>query len=276
MTDLEALQQTALRIREHILTMGTAPSGTHVGGSLSVTDILTALYFHVLRLRPDEPDWPERDYLILSKGHASAALYATLAERGFFPVAELTTYARTGGRLWAHPTTSVPGVEFPTGSLGHGLGLGIGLALAAQRDGRANRTFVVLGDGELQEGSVWESIMAAAHLKLDHLIAIVDRNRLQISGRTEQRMHLEPLLDRWQSFGWRGEQVDGHDLAALIQTLERAPAEQQRPTVLIAQTVKGRGVAFMEDRKKSHHVTLSAELHRRACRELHHGEAVEP
>ena len=276
MADLEALRQTALRIREHILTMGTAPSGTHVGGSLSVTDILTALYFHVLRLRPDEPEWPERDYLILSKGHASAALYATLAERGFFPVTELTTYARTNGRLWSHPTTSVPGVEFPTGSLGHGLALGIGLALAAQRDARVNRTFVVLGDGELQEGSVWESIMAAAHLKLDHLIAIVDRNRLQISGRTEQRMHLEPLVERWQSFGWRAEQLDGHDLAALIRALEQAPVEQHRPTVLIAQTVKGRGVKFMEDRKKSHHVTLSAELYRRAWRELHHDETVEP
>jgi transketolase len=273
MTDLQTLQQTALRIREHILTMGTAPSGTHVGGSLSVADILTVLYFHVLRLRPDEPGWPERDYLILSKGHASAALYATLAERGFFAVEELATYARSSGRLWAHPTTAVPGVEFPTGSLGHGLALGVGLALAAQRDGRPNRAFVVLGDGELQEGSVWEAMMAAAHLKLDNLIAIVDRNRLQISGRTEQRMRLEPLAERWQSFGWSVEQLDGHDIPALIGALERVPFQPQRPTVLIANTVKGRGVKFMEDRKKSHHVTLSADLYRRAWNELHREEA---
>lgn len=275
MNDLETLRQTALRVREHILTMGATPGGTHVGGSLSVTDILTVLYFATLRLRPAEPQWPGRDYCILSKGHASAALYAVLAERGFLPVEELASYGRAGGRLWAHPTLSVPGVEFPTGSLGHGLALGLGLALAAQRDGLPNRAFVILGDGELQEGSVWEAIMAAPHWKLDNLVAIVDRNHLQISGRTEQRMRLEPLAERWQSFGWSVAEVDGHDLAALTATLARVPLTPRQPTVLIARTVKGRGVAFMEDRKKSHHVTLSADLFRRAWGELHRGKVVE-
>jgi transketolase len=272
MTDLAALEQRALHIREHILQIAAAPTGTHLGGSLSAADILTTLFFHVLRLRPDEPAWPKRDYFILSKGHASAALYATLAERGFFPIDELATYNRDGGRLLAHPTRRVPGVEFPTGSLGHGLALGIGLALAAQRDGRPNRAFVLLGDGELQEGSNWEAIMAAPHLGLENLVAIVDRNRLQINGPTEQRMRLEPLAERWQSFGWQVESVDGHDLAALAAAFERAPSVAGRPTVVIARTIKGQGVKFLADRKKSHYVTLSPDLYRRAWTELHQDE----
>lgn len=268
MTDLYKLQQQAFRIREHVLMLGTAPSGTHVGSSLSATDILTTLYFDVLRVRPDDPEWAERDFFVLSKGHASAALYATLAERGFFSVDELATYARPGGRLLAHPTRKVPGVEFPTGSLGHGLSLGVGLALTCQRDGRSNRAFVLMGDGELQEGSVWEAAMAAGHFGLSNLIAIVDRNKLQISGLTEHIMTQEPLAERWQSFGWNVVTVDGHDLSMLRSTFEQIPTQPSRPTMVVAQTIKGRGVKFLEARKKSHHVILSPELYQRAWNDL--------
>lgn len=266
------LQQQAMRIREHILAMGAGPEGAHVGGALSAADLLTVLYFQVLHLRPEDPQWEERDYFILSKGHGGVGLYATLAERGFFPVAELATYARAG-RLAAHPLRSLPGVEFPSGSLGHGLSLGVGRALAARRDGRANRTYVLLGDGELQEGAVWEAAMAAAHFQLANLVAIVDRNRLQINGLTEEWMHLEPLGQRWQSFGWQVVEVDGHDLSALVETFDRLPVDPARPSVVIAQTVKGRGVKFLEQSKKSHYVTFSPRLYQRARLELRQGAA---
>jgi transketolase len=267
MTQLEERGERALAIRRHILDMAAGPEGAHAGGSLSCADILAVLFFSTLRRRPEEPDWPDRDHFVLSKGHASAALYAALAEVGLLEVAELATYARSGSRLAGHPPRGLPGVEFPTGSLGHGLSLGVGLALAATLDGRASRTFVLLGDGELQEGSVWEAMMAAAHLRLDNLVAIVDRNRWQISGPTEELVTLEPLADRWRAFGWRVAELDGHDLEALRDTLE-GPIEPGVPTVVIASTTKGRGVRFLEDRKKSHYVKLSADLHRRAVASL--------
>lgn len=269
--EVRDLQAIALRIREHVLRMAAGPVGAHIGGSFSATEILTVLYFHVLHIRPEEPDWEGRDYFILSKGHAGAALYATLAERGFLAVEELDTYAHPGGRLLSHPTTKVPGVEFPTGSLGHGLSLGLGLALVAQRDGRDNRSYVLMGDGELQEGSVWEAAMAAAQFKLDNLVAVVDRNCLQINGSTEERMSLEPLADRWQSFGWSVGTIDGHDMEALKQAFARAPFEPGRPTVLLAKTVKGQGVEFMADQKKSHYVKLTPRLYQRALHQLRQG-----
>lgn len=265
--DLVGLHRTALAVREHILAMGAGAVGTHVGGSLSAVDILVALYREVLRVRPDEPGWPDRDHFILSKGHASAALYATLAECGFFPVEELDTYGRSDGRLMAHPTPAVPGVEFATGSLGHGLALGAGLALAAKRAGRDKRVFVLMGDGELQEGSVWEAAMAAAHLGLDNLTAIVDRNRLQISGSTEDRMGLEPLADKWQAFGWQTSDVDGHDFGQLVPAL-RTPPSVGGPAVLIADTVKGRGVRHLQHRKQSHFAKLGPEAYQRAVTAL--------
>lgn len=267
-----SLRQRALNIRRHILTIAATPEGTHLGGSLSAADILTVLYFHIMNIRPEEPDWMLRDYFILSKGHACAALYATLAERGFLSIKELTSYAQAGSRLNGHPTCKVPGVEFPTGSLGHGLSLAVGLALAAQRDGRPNRVFVLLGDGELQEGSVWEAVMAAAHFELDNIIAIVDRNHLQINGPTEQGMMLEPLPLRWKSFGWHVEEVDGHDLNNLCGTLSRIPYTAKRPSILIAHTIKGKGVKFLEHRKASHYVVLKADLYKKAWNELHNAE----
>jgi transketolase len=265
--DLIGLRRTALAVREHILAIGAGAVGTHVGGALSAVDILVALYREVLRVRPSEPDWPERDRFILSKGHASAALYATLAECGFFPVEELATYGRPDGRLMAHPTPAVPGVEFATGSLGHGLALGVGLALAAKRGGRDTRVFVLMGDGELQEGSVWEAAMAAAHYGLDNLTAVVDRNRLQISGSTEDRMRLEPLADKWRAFGWQCSEVDGHDFAQLVPAL-RTPPAAGAPGVLVADTVKGRGVRHLQHRKQSHFAKLGPEAYERAVTAL--------
>ena len=265
--DLAALRRTALAVREHVLAIGAGPIGTHVGGSLSASDILVALYGAVLRVRPDEPRWAGRDHFVLSKGHASAALYATLAEHGFFPVEELATYGRSDGRLMAHPTLAVPGVEFATGSLGHGLSLATGLALTAKRAGRDNRVFVLMGDGELQEGSVWEAAMAAAHYKLDNLTAVVDRNRLQINGSTEDRMGLAPLADKWRAFGWQVSEVDGHCFAELVPALRTPPAEGG-PLVLIADTVKGRGVRHLEHRKQNHFAKLGPDAYERALSAL--------
>lgn len=264
--DTLGLRRTALAVREHVLAIGAGAVGTHVGGSLSATDILVALYREVLRVRPEEPRWPGRDHFILSKGHASAALYATLAECGFLPVEELASYGRSDGRLMAHPTPAVPGVEFATGSLGHGLALGAGLALSAQRTGGTARTFVLLGDGELQEGTVWEAAMAAGHYGLDNLTAIVDRNRLQISGSTEDRMRLEPLTDKWRAFGWDTSVVDGHDFDQLVPALlARADG---RPTALIADTVKGNGVRHLQHRKQSHFAKLGPQAYERAVTAL--------
>lgn len=261
----EELAERAYRARENVLAMGATEHGTHVGGSLSAVDILTVLYGAVLRVRPDEPDWPGRDWFVLSKGHASAALYAVLAEHGYFPPQECLTYGQRHSRLAGHPLRRLPGVEFPTGSLGHGLSLAAGVALAASRTGRGNRAFVLLGDGELQEGSNWEAIMSAGHFGLGNLTAVVDRNGWQISGRTEESVALEPLADRWRSFGWSVVEADGHDLAELRALFAALPAAPGRPTVVIARTVKGRGVPLFEDRKKSHYVRLTPRLHERAA-----------
>jgi transketolase len=269
------LAQRAARVRRHVVEMAAGPQGAHLGGSLSAADILTALYFSVLRLRPERPDWPGRDYFVLSKGHCAAGLYAVLAERGFFPVAELATYACFGSRLAGHPTRAVEGVEFPTGSLGHGLALGVGLALAAQRDGRDNRTFVLLGDGELQEGSVWEAAGAAGFLNLQTLVAVVDCNRLQINGGTRRHSGLATLPERWASFGWTVREVDGHAVDAVAGTLATA-AEAGRPTVVIAHTVKGRGVPFLENRKQSHYARLSDAQRQRALAALGPADGTDP
>lgn len=254
----------AQRAREMILKIGATEHGTHIGGSLSAVDILTVLYSEVLRIRPDEPGWPGRDWFVLSKGHASAALYAVLSEHGFFPPEECLTYGRRGSRLAGHPLARLPGVDFATGSLGHGLSLGTGLALAAQRSGRPNRCFVLLGDGELQEGSNWEAIMSAPQFGLDNLVAIVDRNGLQITGRTEDCVPVEPLAERWRSFGWDCVEVDGHDLDALREVFAGVPSAPGRPSVVIARTIKGSGVPIFENRKKSHYVRLTPQLYERA------------
>ncbi|MFE0704872.1 transketolase [Streptomyces sp. NPDC058872] len=269
----EALDTVAARIRSHVVDMCAGPEGGHLGGAFSSADILAALYFSVLNVDPQRPDDPDRDRFLLSKGHAAIGLYATLAERGFFPVGELAGYGRPGSRLMGHPVRAVPGVELPTGSLGHGLSLGCGFALAARYAGSDSRTFVLLGDGELQEGSVWEAAIAAASLRLDRLVVVVDRNGLQLTGATEGIAPMEPLADRWRSFGWAVRDVDGHDPDRLADHLNAAPWEPGKPSVLIARTVKGQGLPFLAGRSASHYVTLSPRNHARAARALQTTEA---
>lgn len=234
----------------------------HPGGDLSCADILAALYFHVLRVDPANSRDPERDRFILSKGHASAALYATLAEAGFISHADLSTYMRPLSPLNGHPDRNkVPGVEANTGPLGHGLPIAVGTALAAKMDAASWRTFVLTGDGELQEGSNWEAAMAASQYALDNLTVIVDRNRLQQGDATERTIALDPLADRWRAFGWGVVEVDGHDVAALVSAFEALPALEKRPTCVIAHTCKGRGISFIENRVEWHHrVPTDAEL----------------
>ncbi|GAA0571498.1 transketolase [Paractinoplanes ferrugineus] len=276
-TDL--LRAHALNIRERIVDVCSNPEGGHLGGSLSLVEVLTALYFDVLRIDPAHPDDPHRDIFLLSKGHAAIGLYSTLAERGFVDPAELAGYGTTGSRFMAHPVRSIPGVEMPTGSLGHGPALAIGFALAAKLSGSRRRVFVALGDGELQEGSVWEAAMGAAGLGLDNLIAVVDRNGLQLTGSTEDICPLEPLGDRWRSFGWAVREVDGQNIEAVRDALAGAPWMPGRPSVLIARTTKGAGVPFVAGNPKSHYVNFSERqqarariaLRRAAPGEAHHG-----
>ncbi|GAA3659989.1 transketolase [Streptomyces chitinivorans] len=253
--DTELLEATA-RIREHIVAMCASREGGHLGGSMSLAEILSVLYFRVLRHDPRFPGLPERDVLLLSKGHGGIALFAALCEAGYFPPEELTGYAEPGSHFTAHPHPGIPGVEMPSGSLGHGLALGVGYALAHRLDRSDRRCFVVMGDGELQEGSVWEAASVASAQRLGGLTAIVDRNGLQISGETESVGALEPLADRWRAFGWRVLEADGHDTGALTTALT-LPPEPHRPTVVIAHTVKGKGVAQVEGQARSHYVRLN-------------------
>lgn len=255
-TDRRAVAQ---RIRERILTTISAAKVGHPGGSLSAVEILTALYFWVLRIDPAKPDWPERDRFILSKGHASSALYSTLAERGFFSPDMLATFGKIDSRLQVHPDMhKVPGVEISTGALGQGLSIGVGMALAARSsypdsaDRRGVRVYVLLGDGECQEGQVWEAAMAASHYRLDNLVAIVDHNQVQLSGPISRVMEIAPLAKKWHSFGWAVEEVDGHDIGALIEVFRKARTVRGRPAVVIARTVKGKGVSFMEGKSAWH------------------------
>lgn len=234
----------------------------HPGGDLSAADILATLYFHTLRIDPASPDDPARDRFILSKGHASAALYAALALRGFMPLDTLATYMRPLSMLNGHPDRNkVAGVEANTGPLGHGLPIAVGLALGARVTGGDWRTFVLTGDGELQEGSNWEAAMAASQFGLDSLRLIVDRNRLQQGDTTENTVTLDPLADRFRSFGWGVIEVDGHDIEALAAAVDGRPALAGRPTAIIAHTIKGRGVSFIEGRVDWHHrVPTDAEM----------------
>jgi transketolase len=239
----------------------------HLGGGLSILDVLITLYGAVLRVDPLDPQWSERDRFVMSKGHCSESLYATLAWAGFFPVAELDTFNAPGSALNGHPNrTKVPGVETNTGALGHGLPVAVGCALGARLNRQASRVYVALGDGELQEGSNWEAVMTAAHHRLDNLTAIVDRNRLQQGARTEDTNGLDPLPQKWTAFGWQVVEVDGHDHLALRDALTRTDAG--RPTCVIANTVKGKGVSFMEDRVEWHHKVPTPEQVEAALLEL--------
>jgi transketolase len=244
-----------------------AASG-HPGGSLSAVELLTALYFNVLRHDPKNPAWPDRDRFIESKGHACPVLYAVLARRGYFPVEELKSFRRINSRLQGHAHVGTPGVEMSAGSLGQGLSFGIGAALARRLDRRDYRVYVLLGDGECDEGEVWEAAMAAAHYKLEELTAIVDRNRIQNDRFTSQVMELEPVADKWRAFGWNVLEIDGHDFRQVLDALQWARATRGRPTAIIAHTVKGKGVSFMENNPEWHGKAPNKEQLAQALREL--------
>ncbi len=265
----EDLPELAKKIRRHIITMvGKAGSG-HPGGSLSSVEIVSALYFKVLRHRPGDPQWADRDRFILSKGHAAPVLYAVLAECGYFPVEELMTLRQLGSRLQGHADrTATAGVEMSSGSLGQGLSFGIGVALAGRLNNRHYRTYVLLGDGECDEGQVWEAAMAAAHFKLDSLVAIVDNNGQQIDGWNCDVMNLEPLNQKWAAFGWQVFEVDGHDFSALLAAFDEARRIKGQPAVIIAHTIKGKGVSFMENQAAFHGKAPSAEEVEQALKEL--------
>ncbi len=246
------LRKKAAGIRRDLLTMIHNAKAGHTGGALSSTDILTALYYDAMRVRPADPKWEGRDYFVLSKGHSVEGLLCILADLGFFDPAELATFCRFGSRLIGHPNTKVPGVEMNTGALGHGLPVAAGMAKGLKMSRRPNRVYTLMGDGELAEGSIWEAAMAASHYKLDNLTAVIDRNRLQISGDTERVMAQEPLAERWTAFGWRVTEVDGHDMDALTAEFRNAPAAG-KPRLIIARTIKGKGVKEMENVPAWHH-----------------------
>lgn len=241
----------------------------HPGGDMSATDILAALYFGIMRFDPARPADPDRDRFVMSKGHCTGALYATLAGAGFFPETELATYLQPGSRLNGHPNRQyLPGVETNTGPLGHGLPVAVGMAVAGQIDHAGYRTFALTGDGELQEGSMWEAAMFAGHRRLGGLTAIVDRNRLQQGARTEDTNALEPLADKWRAFGWAVEEVDGHDHQALLDVLDAPQRPRTRPLCVIAHTVKGFGISYMRDQASWHHGVPSEEQYAQALSEL--------
>lgn len=239
--------QLAWLIRRHGIEMTHLSGGSHIGAIMSVADIIAVLYADIMLYDPENPKWSERDRFILSKGHAGAAIYAALAESGFFDPAELKTHYQNGSRLSGHVSHYVPGVDFSTGSLGHGLSAAAGMALTAKQDGRGNRVFAVLGDGECDEGSVWEAALFANHYRLDNLVAIVDHNHMQSLDYCEKTLELEDFAAKWRAFGWNSIELDGHDHDALRSALKDTSNTAGKPTVIIANTVKGRGVSFMEN-----------------------------
>ncbi|BAL75464.1 transketolase [Bradyrhizobium cosmicum] len=261
-------KEFARRIRAQALRMVHAAKASHIGGCLSMADILAVLYTRILRLDPAEPQSPGRDRFVLSKGHATAIMYATLAECGFFSLAELDTYCRDGSIFTGHVSHAVPGVEVSTGSLGHGLPIAIGMALAARSAGAGSRVFCLLSDGECDEGSNWEGILFAPHHKLSNLCVIVDFNKIQSFGTVAEVLNLDPFADKWKAFGWHVEEIDGHDFIALERALGAVPGPSGRPTVVIAHTVKGKGVSFMENKLEWHYRSPSDELLAQALAEV--------
>jgi transketolase len=243
----ETLREKARRIRVKIVEMTHRGKASHVGSSFSIVELLVALYDRTLRVDPARPDWPDRDRFVLSKGHACAALYVVLAERGFFPSAWLDTFYGNGSKLAGHATHGIPGIEVSTGSLGHGLPIAAGMALAGRRDGATYRTFALLSDGECDEGSTWEAALFAGHHRLENLVAIVDYNKIQSLGFVRDIANLEPFAAKWRDFGWAVREIDGHDPDQIVSALDAVPFEAGRPSCLIAHTVKGKGVSFMEN-----------------------------
>jgi transketolase len=263
------LQEKATNIRRHIINMLAEAGSGHPGGSLSIADIMAALYFAVMKVDPDNPDWEERDRFVLSKGHAGPVLYGALAEAGFFPVEELHTLRKIDSRLQGHPDMKkTPGVEMSTGSLGQGLAAANGMALAGKLDKKDYRVYVVLGDGEVNEGMVWEAAMASAHYRLDNLTAFLDFNGLQIDGPVREVMNTEPLDKKWAAFGWHVLTIDGHDFGEILRAVTEAQVTKGRPTMIIAKTIKGKGVSFMENMVGWHGKAPDAQQREQALAEL--------
>lgn len=267
------VSELARSIRKHCVRMTNRANASHIGSCLSMADLLAVLYGKILRLDPKRPEWPDRDRFVLSKGHGCAALYAVLAECAFFPPAWLDSFYQNGSPLAGHAThKDVPGVEVSTGSLGHGLSIATGMALAAKRDGKPYRVFCILSDGECDEGSTWEPALFAPHHKLDNLTAIVDYNKIQSLGRVEEVIDLDPLAAKWRAFGWAVREIDGHDLSAIEPALTQLPYEPHRPSCIVAHTVKGKGVSFMEDKLLWHYRAPQGKEYEIALAELEQGE----
>lgn len=268
-TKIHELSLVATKIRKDIIAMvGTAASG-HPGGSLSCADIIACLYFHEMRHYSNNPSWSERDHFVLSKGHSAPALYSALAECGYFDRSELNNLRKIGCMLQGHPDCNkTPGVEVATGSLGQGLSIANGIALGVRLDGIKSRVYCLLGDGELQEGQVWEAAMTAAHFKLNNVCAILDHNNLQIDGNVSLVMGIEPVADKWNAFGWNVLEIDAHNISQILNAFEQAKVEKNKPTIIIAKSVKGKGVSFMENNCDYHGKAPNADEMKKALEEL--------
>lgn len=266
---VRGLKEAAIAVRQEIVKMTSNANSGHLGGSLSCVDILVALYFHQLNHNPRNPSWPGRDRFVLSKGHAAPALYGTLALSGCFPREELKTFRDIDSRLQGHPDNKkTPGVEISTGSLGQGLAVAVGMALGFKLAGKNNQVYALVGDGELDEGEIWEAAMFASHHKIVNITVLVDRNHGQNDGRTEEVMSIEPLAAKWASFGWKVFEVDGHNIKNILNVLDRSMENRSKPTVIIAQTVKGKGISFVEGNNDYHAKPLPKELVAQAIAEL--------
>jgi len=269
---IENLQAICKDVRADIVKMTAAAGSGHPGGSLSSVELLTALYFNVLNHRPEEPNWPDRDRFILSKGHVCPVLYSVMARTGYFPVEELMTLRKFGSRLQGHPNVkALPGLESSSGSLGQGLSIANGLALAAKLNNKSYRVYCLMGDGELQEGQIWEAAMTAPHYGLDNVCAIVDYNNLQIDGKCDEVMGINPLAKKWESFNWHVIEIDGHDLAQVLKAYEEAANHKEQPSVIIAHTTKGKGVSFMENVAGWHGKAPNKEELEKALQEIYGG-----
>lgn len=266
--ELALLKEIARDIRIKTVEMVSQAKSCHIGSALSCADILSVLYFKVLHIEPKDPFWEERDRFIMSKGHACSGVYVTLAHRGFFSEKELKGYIQNGSYFTAHLNSEVKGVELSTGSLGHGLGVGVGMALAAKKNKKAYKIYVLLSDGECDEGSVWEAILSAKQFKLNNLIAIVDYNKIQSFGTVKEVMDLEPFAKKWEAFGWNVQEVNGHDVGQICNAFYEVGKEQEKPSVLIAHTIKGKGISFMENTVECHYLTPTKEQTERAIKEL--------
>ncbi|MCL4466007.1 MAG: transketolase [Chloroflexi bacterium] len=266
---LARLLDRATAVRAGVMVALNAAGSGHVGGSMSIADVLTVLYFHTMRYDPKNPRWPDRDRLVLSKGHANAALTPVLAEAGFYDKELVKTFNKLNSPFGMHPDMrKIPGCDMSTGALGHGLAVGVGMALGARLQNKGFRTYVIMGDGELNEGSIWESAMAAARFGLDNLVGIVDRNRFCLGSATEDTMPIEPLADKWRAFGWAVREIDGNDLAQVVDTFDAAPFVEGKPTLILAHTVKGKGFSRAEDRCDWHYQTVNEEVLEAALAEL--------